>query len=297
MSEYSAIKNIKLDYARTTPGAVTEANYFYFDNSLNSKSEISIIYGGFEKTASDFELSRKSYPWYVLEFPVNGSCELIIEGRSCILKNGAIVSFSPGRAHRYRSDFRDPMEHFFIVFAGHEAGRLFSNAGFDIQPDQEAYDFQRASELFGDIMRSVNSGTRYSQKLANTYLKTLLLEQAEFNHQNQRVLSGPEKTFRRCRSYIEENFSGIKLPVEVAGACDINVRYMSRLFKQFYDCSPQQYIMRLKLNKAAVLLLSFDLTISQIAYQVGFDDPYHFSKSFKKHYNRSPLAYRNSHGI
>jgi len=45
------------------------------------------------------------------------------------------------------------------------------------------------------------------------------------------------------------------------------------------------------LKMAAQLLLETDLTIAEISYKVGFEDPFYFSKCFKAHFNVSPSKY------
>jgi len=53
--------------------------------------------------------------------------------------------------------------------------------------------------------------------------------------------------------------------------------------------------MRLKLNKAASLLLTSSRPVHEVAAQVGFEDPYHFSRNFKKFHGLSPRNYRLAH--
>ena len=91
---------------------------------------------------------------------------------------------------------------------------------------------------------------------------------------------------------MDTHFSHIESPGQVAEACDIDVRYMAALFKKHCHITPNKYIMGLKLNKAANLLLTTYDKIKDIAEQVGFSDPYHFSKNFKQFHGRSPNHYR-----
>ena len=53
--------------------------------------------------------------------------------------------------------------------------------------------------------------------------------------------------------------------------------------------------MRLKLNKAGRMLLTSELSVKEIASMVGFEDQFHFSRNFKKHFGYSPSEYRNMH--
>lgn len=67
---------------------------------------------------------------------------------------------------------------------------------------------------------------------------------------------------------------------------------MTRLFHQKFDISPKQYLLSIKLKKAAGLLQSTNLPVSTIAASVGFIDALAFSKKFSKTYHCSPTQYR-----
>ena len=59
----------------------------------------------------------------------------------------------------------------------------------------------------------------------------------------------------------------------------------------------KEFIQGLRLRKAAILLLnSEDKNISEIAYEVGFNDPNYFGKVFKTHYGMSPSEYIKNGG-
>lgn len=70
--------------------------------------------------------------------------------------------------------------------------------------------------------------------------------------------------------------------------------YISKIFKDETDESPINYLIKIRLEKAATILSEDnESSIKQIANQVGYDDAYHFSKLFKKYYGHSPSHYRN----
>ena len=71
--------------------------------------------------------------------------------------------------------------------------------------------------------------------------------------------------------------------------------HLSKLFKQTVGLSPMQYLMQLRLERAKTLLDS-KWTVEQIASSVGFSDPLHFSKQFRRKYGLSPSAYRKRNG-
>ncbi|MDL2256554.1 AraC family transcriptional regulator, partial [Parabacteroides sp. OttesenSCG-928-K15] len=69
----------------------------------------------------------------------------------------------------------------------------------------------------------------------------------------------------------------------------------TRLFSRIKDITgmtPNEYILHMKMAKATLLLKETTLTISEIAYQLGFSIPAYFSKCFKKQFGVTPADYR-----
>ena len=59
---------------------------------------------------------------------------------------------------------------------------------------------------------------------------------------------------------------------------------------------PQEYLIQTRIARAKILLANPDLRIMDIAPQVGYEDPLHFSKAFHKCCGMSPKEYRNQLG-
>ena len=72
--------------------------------------------------------------------------------------------------------------------------------------------------------------------------------------------------------------------------------YFSRTFKQVTGVPPVIYFTRRKMDRAAALLNKSRLRVGDIATRVGFQDPFYFSKCFKKHMGLAPEAYRRLFG-
>ncbi len=68
----------------------------------------------------------------------------------------------------------------------------------------------------------------------------------------------------------------------------------SRRFKTSVGCPPIEYILRLKMKKAAGLLLKTGLPINEISRLSGFDNQFYFANAFKKHFGMPPTQYRKS---
>lgn len=86
---------------------------------------------------------------------------------------------------------------------------------------------------------------------------------------------------------MDPDFSVNKLAVEVGMSQSV----LYRKLKALTDLSPNDFIKNIRLNKAEELLFKDDLTISEVGYRVGFNDPKYFSRSFKKQYGVTPSDY------
>lgn len=71
-----------------------------------------------------------------------------------------------------------------------------------------------------------------------------------------------------------------------------SVSTFQRKFKTAFGTSPKQYILAKRLEKAANLLTNSNLQVSEIAFDCGFEDVSHFSKSFTAKHKLSPSAFR-----
>ncbi len=82
---------------------------------------------------------------------------------------------------------------------------------------------------------------------------------------------------------------------EMASIANMSASTFKRKFKTEFNTTFSRYIMAKRLEKASDLLIrKSKATIAEIAYDCGFNDPAYFTKSFKKHYGKSPTVYREA---
>jgi AraC-like DNA-binding protein len=101
----------------------------------------------------------------------------------------------------------------------------------------------------------------------------------------------PEK-IRAVKQYLDQHSRqpiSLQLLAEKAG---MSVPHLCSEFRRCCGDSPINYLIGLRLKQARYLLLDRGLSIGEIASRVGYDDIYHFSKLFKKHFGVSPRGMR-----
>ncbi|WP_375560361.1 helix-turn-helix domain-containing protein [Bernardetia sp. OM2101] len=79
---------------------------------------------------------------------------------------------------------------------------------------------------------------------------------------------------------------------ELAILCNLSVSSFKREFNSIYNESPIRFLNKKKIEKAKELLELSDLSIAEISHQVGFNDPYYFTRMFKKQEGTAPSIYR-----
>ncbi len=78
----------------------------------------------------------------------------------------------------------------------------------------------------------------------------------------------------------------------LAEHCNTSISTLSRLFRKHLGCSPGQYLIKHRLERACNLLQVHNLSIKAIAAECGYGSPMFFAREFKQHYGTSPSRYR-----
>ncbi len=107
----------------------------------------------------------------------------------------------------------------------------------------------------------------------------------------------PADPAEQAMRYIHEHYTEAITLDMLASMLDCSASHLSRQFKQRADCSPIEYMIRLRIDKARHLLLRTDESLQGIASAIGYSDVYYFSRIFKKHAGLSPLKFRERESL
>lgn len=108
-------------------------------------------------------------------------------------------------------------------------------------------------------------------------------------HQDQKDVI--EQVKKYVANHLDESFTLL----EIAEKFHYNAAYLGRLIKKNTESSFTDYVLKLRVLKAKSLLINTNEAIKLIAPQVGFQDPEHFTKRFKKVTGTTPSSYRKEH--
>jgi AraC-like DNA-binding protein len=95
-------------------------------------------------------------------------------------------------------------------------------------------------------------------------------------------------TIEKARDFLFSNFDKHISLQQLADHCCVSLFHFSRIFKEVMGQSPHQYLAELRLNNAKLLLQSTRQSVTEIAFQSGFNSLEHFTTAFKVKFKSSP---------
>ena len=104
----------------------------------------------------------------------------------------------------------------------------------------------------------------------------------------------PEEIVTLVKDHIKKNYSGDLDLNTIALNLGFSSSYLTKLFNRLENTTPSKYIRNYRMGIAKQLMNDKSLTIQQVAQNVGYNDPFHFSRSFKQTFGITPTEYRDS---
>ncbi|MEP2056847.1 MAG: AraC family transcriptional regulator [Maribacter litoralis] len=159
------------------------------------------------------------------------------------------------------------------------------------------------AELLKNIQREYQSNNdKFSQDIIISQIELLLKYAERFYERqfitrkisNHQILVKLEQTLDNYFNNSEMLINGIPSVARISNDLNLSPNYLSSILKIISGQSTQQHIQNKVIEKAKEKLSTTELSVSEIAYELGFEYPASFSKLFKKKTNISPIAFRQS---
>lgn len=270
---------------------VVDGDYFFLDLKTRKPSILSIACGGLEKCSPQYDVQREGFRYYALEFVLSGRGEYTVGNQTHPLHAGSVYAYGPGVTHRIASRDRNGMVKYFVDFHGPKANRLVQDSPLHTNNPMQL-GRTRWIEMIFDMMIRAGSEPQHMAQAQCRHLLSLLVLRLSTDSANQRSdTSRSYETFLHCRQYIQSNHAHLQTIGQVAHACHIDRAYLSRLIKRYAHEGAYQYLVRLKMQHAAELLIKEKQSIQEAALRVGYADTTLFSKVFKRIHGVGPRGF------
>ncbi len=248
---------------------------------------------GYFPNAKHHNRSRKNgIGEYILLYCLKGEGWIKMNGQTTILTPNSGFIIPKNTAHKYGSSLKDPWSIYWVHFSGNYAATFYERfTQFQKKSVIIAYDESKLDLLKEIIIILENDLIDEKIELAHLKLMTFLsfLSYAAIS---ENTITDKIST---SISYMKSNLNQTLTIETFANQALYSVSRYSELFKIKTGYSPIQYFIRLKIQKACEYLYFTNLSIKEICKEVGFEDPYYFSRMFKKQIGVSPMQYKKSH--
>jgi AraC-like DNA-binding protein len=271
---------------------VSQARRFYLNLRPPPGTKFAVVCGGVEHCAPGYEILRETFPFYSLEYVARGEGWLKLGRRRHELHPGILFSYGPGVRQHITAIPQKPLVKYFVDFAGTDSVQWLKHCGFPPGHISQVYPPAEIQPLFDELIRNGQRGTRQSPELCRQLLACLgtkLLEaRAPLKHTDSLAFA----TWQRCRQFIQDHFENLRTLEQIARECRVNTAYLCRLFHRFDQQSPYQFLTRLKMDTAAARLRQPGALVKNVAADLGFANPFHFSRVFKSVFAVAPDTFR-----
>ncbi len=271
---------------------VLEARRFYLDLAPAASKPVAVVCGGWERCAPDYAIHRPTFPYHSIEFVIRGKGTLSLAGQDFALLPGAVFFYGPGIAQKIITDAAEPLVKYFVDFTGPRSVRLLRQCLLVPGSMVRVFAPGDIQRLFDDLILNGLSGSRFSPRICDLLLEHLILKIADGLMPQEALQTPAFATYQRCRQHIQSQHLRLRTQAQIARECHVNPAYLCRLFRRYDHHTPYQCLMRLKMNLAAERLRDPGSLVKQVAAELGFSDPFHFSRAFKSVFGLSPEAFR-----
>ena len=270
-----------------------ESSRLFFLDSIEGET-FAVVFGGFERCQADYQIDRRNFPWYVLEFVSHGTGKVHLGETEADLMPGSFFVYGEALPHRITSSADQPLGKYFVGFTGAGVEEFLERYGMQPGVSGRCQNGEPIRRTFESLIARGVRKTRLARPLCDTITRQLLLMCRDDAADPGSTDTPAYATFSRFKDFLERNFLDFSSLDASAKACGGDGPYLCRLFARFHDESPYQFLTRLRMEHASRLLLESDATVKSVAAALGFKDPFHFSRVFKSVHHVPPSRFRHS---
>ncbi|MDR2630868.1 MAG: AraC family transcriptional regulator [Spirochaetaceae bacterium] len=234
----------------------------------------------------------RTLPNFHIIYITNGKGIFETEGKSYTVSPGSVFFLLPGIKHRYKPVLEIGWHEYWVGFQGKNFSKLLEEGLLSrehVFSEPGLHDSIIA--IFNMIIDEVNLQAPLFQLKVCAGILSLIAEILTRSRRKDQI-NNYQMIVEKAKSLMEENVSkAINLP-DISEQIGLSTSRFNEIFKTYTSMTPYQYYMQLKIKKAADLLEQKNTSIKEVAYRLGFEDQYYFSRFFKKKTGATPSAWR-----
>jgi len=251
---------------------------------------------------------------YMISLKTTNNCEMIYGRNSYDFQEGSMLYTAPGQVISFKADQESSVqaeEGWTIVFHPDLirnttlANTISEYSFFDYEVNEALHVSEKEKQILLDIVNNIKREIsenidRHSQELININLESLLKYSNRYYDRQFYTRANLNKGYLvRFEKYLKVYFAseqivneGLPTVQQCGTALNMSGYYLSDLLKVETGKSTKEHITLYMVEQAKTKLLGTNSSVSEIAFDFGFEYPQHFSKLFKTKTGYSPSEYR-----
>ena len=251
---------------------------------------------GYYPKANHHDRERKNgSPQHILLYCIEGNGYIHIGRKKHELKPNSYFIIPKGVPHHYGTTNSDPWSIYWIHFSGEHSNILYSRYTRDSEPEVQVIPYDEHRVKLFDLIFTMLERNYSIRNIELINIKLLEYLSSFIYHEEMYPSFYTSDHINNSIEFMKKNLHSSYNIQELAEKLNYSVSHYSALFKKKTGFSPIHYYIQLKIQKSCQYLYFTDMNIKEICSKIGFDDPYYFSRMFKKMMGSSPAKYRSHH--
>lgn len=266
-------------------------------NIKKQTNDLYLVHCGMQKCPPGYTYDHKIPNEHHVHFVTDGKGILIVDGKQYHIRKNDIFLIPKGASIRYYADEVEPWTYMWVTFDGQMADSYLTNAC--LSKEKPVIHSTIPTTSYTPLIQSILEANHLTvaneiKRVAYLYeiISMMIEAQAASRNANGSYDYSGDAYVDYALQYIKTNYKTIKVG-DIASYVGINRSYLTSLFKKKLNVSPQHYLISFKLSEAAKFLKTTDMSVSDVAEAVGYDDSGNFSRVFRQTYGVTPQNYRN----
>lgn len=264
--------------------------------AANIRSELALDFCGFERCKPGHSFGPFARSIFIVHAVLEGSGTLQIDGKTYHIGPNQAFLLPPQVETLYWADKKDPWHYCWIGYHGTLAPMVTRKIGLSKEnPVIRLNDTELIENLIKNMLRYFEF-SMHDRLMRTGLLCTILahmIEKAAREKDDVSEDDGYELPYHKYAArYMQMHFREKIRISQLAEKIGISRSYLTKLMQTHYGLSPQEFLIKVRMENAAHFLNHTDDSIREIAADVGYDDALAFSKAFRQYYDVSPSGFR-----
>lgn len=275
---------------RSTELGVLKKSEVYFSSPSQTAKKLYYypISAGHFFCVKSYHLIRENYSSLLITHIIDGTFTYVKDGKHFTARAGDTIILDCYKPHEYYTN--DSFESIWIHISGANSFDLFQEIEKNDMNIVKCRDIEHIKKLIFRIFDDIKNDNPPSELDMSLTIYKLFAEL--LNPQSIKNKTSYEDSMQDAKQYIIDHLNEKLTVKNIADALHMSPSHFSRVFRQQTGFSPYDYVLISRLNRAKDYLQKTDMSISQIAYDIGFNSESNFIYFFTKNTGQSPNKFR-----